>query len=72
LSLSGVLSKLPGVVDHEVEIGVIVNGGRDVVVVFSELLFGNDIIWSIIVSHGMSCFKSLKELLEDVILSFFA
>ena len=66
---SSLISESPSVGDHQVEVGIIVNGGRDVVVILNEFFFGNNMVWSIIVSHGVSSLEGFKELLKDLLLS---
>ena len=68
-TLSGLLGKFPGVLDHELEVVVIIDGGRDVVVVLDELLLGDNVVGSSVVSHGMLSLEGLQELLKDLILS---
>ena len=68
LTLSRLFSEFPGITDHGHEVHVIIDGAGDVVVVLLELLLGHDVVWSRVVSHVMSCFKSLEELLEDLVL----
>ena len=70
ISLSGSFGKFPCVLHHELEVVIIINRSGDVVVVFFELFLGDNVIWSFIVSHGMSCFEGLKELLEDLVFGF--
>ena len=43
--------KVPGVVDHQVEVLVIVDGGRHVVVVLNPLLFVDDVVRGLGVAH---------------------
>ena len=68
LTLSGLLGKLPGVGDHGHEVHVIFDGARDVVVVLLKLLLGHNVVWGRVVSHVVGGFKSLEELLEDLLL----
>ena len=58
LALSWLVSQLPRIVHHYCEISVIFNWCWDVVVVFFELLFSDNVVWSLIVSHRVSGFES--------------
>jgi hypothetical protein len=71
-TLTGLLGKSPGVVHHELEVHIIINGDGNVVVVLGELFLGHNVVRGIVVSHGMSCFKSLKEFLKDLLFSLLA
>jgi len=71
-TLSGLLGKFPGILNHELEVIIIIDGGRDVVVVLDELLLGDDVVRGAVVSHGMLSLKGLQELLEDLVLGLLA
>jgi hypothetical protein len=71
-TLARLLSQLPGIVDHELEIRIIIDGGRDVVVILNELLFGDDVVGSVVVAESVSSLEGLEELLKDLVLSLLA
>lgn len=71
LALSRFISQFPGLVHHGCEICIILDGGRDIVVVLFELLFGDDVVWGLIISHRMGNLKSFKEFAQNLILGFF-
>lgn len=71
-ALTGLGGELPGVLDHELEVVVVIDGGRDVVIVLDELLLGDNIVRGTIVAHSMLSLESLKELLENLIFSLLA
>ena len=61
--------EVPGVVHHESKVLIIIDGGRDVVVVLFELFLGNDVVRSSLLSAVVSSFEGLEELLENLLLS---
>jgi hypothetical protein len=71
-ALTRLSGEFPSVLNHELEVVVVIDGGRDVVIVLGELLLGHNIVGSAIVAHSMLSLESLKELLEDLILSLLA
>jgi hypothetical protein len=72
LALTGLSGELPGVLNHDLEVVVIVDGGRDVVVVLAELFLGHDIVGGAVIAHSVLSLEGLKELLKDLILSLLA
>lgn len=61
--------EVPGVVHHELEIGIIVDGGGHVVVVLVKLVPGHDVIGGLLLSNRVGDLKGLEEFLEHLILS---
>ena len=68
-TLTGLSGELPGILDHELEVVVIIDGSRDVVVVLDELLLGHNVVGGTVVAHGVLSLEGLKELLKDLVLS---
>ena len=64
--------EVPGVVHHEGKVVISIDGGRHVVVVFSPLVLGDDVVGSLGVAHGVSSLESFEELGEDLLFSFLA
>ena len=71
-ALTGLSGELPGVLNHELEVVVIVDGGRDVVVVLGELFLGHNVVGGTVIAHSVLSLEGLKELLKDLILSLLA
>lgn len=63
---------LPRVVHHELEVLVVVDGSRDVVVVLFELLLGHDVVGRVVVAQVVVRFECLKELKQDLLLGLLA
>lgn len=66
------LSELPSVLHHELEVHIVIDTNGDVVVVLFELLLGDDVVRGLVFTHGVSSLEGLKELLEDLLLSLLA
>jgi len=68
----GLVVQVPGVGHHQGEVVIIVDGGRDVVVVFFEFLLGDDVVGRIVVTHVVSGLESLQELQENLLFGLLA
>ena len=64
--------KVPGVVHHKSEIFVVIDGGRNVVVVLNPLIFADNVVRSLLVAHGVSSLEGLEELRQDLLLGLLA
>jgi hypothetical protein len=71
-TLARLLGELPSVLHHELEVHIVIDTNRDVVVVLFELLLGDDVVGGLVFTHGVSSLEGLKELLEDLLLSLLA
>lgn len=63
---------VPGVGHHEVEVGVVVDVGRDVGVVLDELLEGDLAVALLVVHHVVMHFEGFQKLLEHLVFRLFA
>jgi len=71
-ALLRLVGELPGIFHHELEVHVIIDANRDVAVVLVELLLGDNVVRSLVLTHGVSSLEGLKEFLKDLFLGLLA
>lgn len=64
---SGLSINIPSVVNHELEVLVVIDGGRDVRVVFDELVKSDLTVWLAVVQNVVMSLKSLEELEHNLL-----
>ena len=64
--------KVPGVVHHEGEVLVVIDGSRDVIVVLNPLVLADDVIGGLLVAHRVSSLERFEELRENLLLGLLA
>ena len=66
----GSLIKFPGTDHHLLEVSVIIDRCTNIIIVLIELFLGNNVVWCLVVSHGVSSLEGLKEFLKNLIFGF--
>ena len=53
--------QVPRIVHHQGEILVIINRGRDIIVVLLEFVLGHDVVWSLVVPYVVLSLESFQK-----------